>query len=312
MSVSVTRREALLGTIGAGVAAAAATPSECRAKAPAQKPGDFRFCFNTSTIRGQQLGIVKEVDLVADAGYTGIEPWIREIEAYQKEGGSLKDLRKRIEDAGLTVESAIGFARWILDDPKQRQEGLEQARRDMDLLKQIGGVRIAAPPVGATNEQMTDLLAIAERYGELLKVGADIGVVPQLEVWGFSKTLSRLGESTFVAIEAGHADACLLPDIYHIYKGGSDFVGLELLAGSAIHVFHLNDYPADPPRESIKDEHRVYPGDGVAPIQSVLQTLRKNGCNCAFSLELFNRDYWNQDPAQVARTGLEKMKAVVG
>ena len=30
-----------------------------------------------------------------------------------------------------------------------------------------------------------------------------------------------------------------------------------------------------------------------------------------FSLELFNRDYWKQDPQTVARTGLEKMRAIV-
>jgi len=29
------------------------------------------------------------------------------------------------------------------------------------------------------------------------------------------------------------------------------------------------------------------------------------------SLELFNRDYWSQDPLQVARTGLEKMRTLV-
>lgn len=29
------------------------------------------------------------------------------------------------------------------------------------------------------------------------------------------------------------------------------------------------------------------------------------------SLELFNREYWKQDAFQVARTGLEKMRAVV-
>jgi hypothetical protein len=28
------------------------------------------------------------------------------------------------------------------------------------------------------------------------------------------------------------------------------------------------------------------------------------------SLELFNREYWEQDPLQVAKTGLEKMKKV--
>jgi hypothetical protein len=30
------------------------------------------------------------------------------------------------------------------------------------------------------------------------------------------------------------------------------------------------------------------------------------------SLELFNRDYWRQDPQEVAREGLRKMKESVG
>jgi hypothetical protein len=29
------------------------------------------------------------------------------------------------------------------------------------------------------------------------------------------------------------------------------------------------------------------------------------------SLELFNRNYWNEEPLHVARTGLEKMKSLV-
>ena len=78
-----------------------------------------------------------------------------------------------------------------------------------------------------------------------------------------------------------------------------------------MHVFHLNDYPADPPRAEITDAHRVYPGDGVAPLPDILRTLRDIGFRGMLSLELFNRDYWQQDALAVARTGLEKMKAVV-
>ena len=76
-------------------------------------------------------------------------------------------------------------------------------------------------------------------------------------------------------------------------------------------VFHLNDYPASPPRSQITDAHRVYPGDGVAPLKTMLRDLRKLGFQGVLSLELFNRDYWKQDALQVAHTGLEKMKAVV-
>ncbi len=270
----------------------------------------FRYCLNTSTIRGQKLTLVEEIDIAAEAGYDAIEPWINEIEAYEAGGGSLADLKKRIGDRGLSVESAIGFAEWIVDDDDRRTKGLEQARRDMDLVQQIGGKRIAAPAAGATDVSNIDYLKVAERYRALLALGDHIGVVPQVEVWGFSKTLHRLGQALMVAAESGHPLACVLPDVYHLYKGGSDFAGLKFLGGAAVHVFHMNDYPANPPRETIGDGDRVYPGDGIAPLADILRTLRENGFNGYLSIELFNHDYWRQDPLEVARAALNKLQSL--
>ena len=271
----------------------------------------FRYCLNTATIRGQKLGIVAEIDLAAKAGYQAIEPWIGEIDEYVKGGGSLKDLAKRIRDCGLEVASAIGFAQWIVEDDAQRAKGLEEAKRSMDLVAQLGGTRIAAPPAGATDLPVLDLFRVADRYGALVELGVKMGVLPQLEVWGFSKNLSRLGEAVFVAVESAHRDACLLLDVYHIYKGGSGFNDIRLLSGQGMHVFHVNDYPAQPPREKASDADRVYPGDGVAPLDQLFRDLRDVGFRGVLSLELFNRGYWEQGALEVARTGLEKTRAAV-
>ncbi len=315
------RRELILATAGtlawkasSGGSKAWAGAQETEAAAGAtdsSADSGFRYCLNTSTVRGQELSLPEQIDLAASAGYDGIEPWIRDLQEFVRGGGKLEDLRRRIEDAGLEVPSAIGFANWIVDDDQERRQGLETAREDMRLVKQIGGTRIAAPPVGATQQNDLNLFAVAERYRRLLEVGVEEGVVPQLELWGFSQSLSRIGEMAFVASEAGHPDACLLPDVYHIYKGGSEFQGLRLLNGRAIHVFHMNDYPAEPPRATISDRDRVYPGDGVAPLTEILQILHGAGCRAMLSLELFNPTYWEQDALEVAKTGLEKMKQSV-
>ena len=153
----------------------------------------FKYCLNTSTIRGQNLGLIKEIEVAAQAGYEAIEPWIRTIRAYLEGGGTLKELDARIGDLGLTVESAIGFAKWIVDDPQERAAGLEEAKNDMDLLAQIGGKRIAAPPAGATKEAGLDLLQAAKRYRALLELGEKMGVTPMVEVWGFSKKPAPVG-----------------------------------------------------------------------------------------------------------------------
>ncbi|MCP4190344.1 MAG: sugar phosphate isomerase/epimerase [Planctomycetaceae bacterium] len=284
-------------------------PNTTRA-AEAQPSDNWRYCLNTSTIRGQELSFPEKIDVIGQAGYQGIEPWMGEIKQHLEKGGKTSELRKQLDGYGLTVDSAIGFANWIVDDDAQRARGFEEMKRDMQIVAELGGTRIAAPPVGATNQSDLNLSKAAGRYHHLLELGEQTGVTPQLELWGFSKSLSRLGELMYVAVESGHPNACLLPDVYHIYKGGSSFHGLRLISGAPIHVIHMNDYP-NMSRDKISDADRVYPGDGVAPIGQILRNLRDNGFQGVLSLELFNRDYWKQAPNQVARTGLAKMKKVV-
>ena len=276
----MTRRNALAQTSGLAAAVVLGKKSEAaegfsHARQNASHP--FRFCLNTATIRGQKIGVVKELEVAAKAGYDSIEPWIGSIEEYVKEGGSLKDLKQRVVDSGITVESAIGFSEWISEDEAKRNHGLERAKRDMDMVSQIGGKRLAAPPAGATGLPKLEWLTAAERYRALLEAGDSIGVVPELELWGFSKNMNRLGECVAVAIETGHPRACVLADVFHMYKGGSDFHGIHLLGPGAIPVLHMNDFPAEPPREKIDDSYRVYPGDGAAPLKDILRLLRMTG-----------------------------------
>jgi sugar phosphate isomerase/epimerase len=291
--------------VGARVVPAFASENTPKAAA------SFRYCLNTSTIMGQKLPLLEQVEVVAKAGYNAIEPWIRDIENYAKEGKSLSDLKKHIADLGLTVENGIGFAAWVVDNEEQRRRGLEQAKRDMELVSKIGGKRVAAPPIGATDQANMNLLVAAERYRALAEIGQQFGIVPQIEIWGHSKCLCKLGEAALVATESGFPQGCILPDVYHMYKGNSQFSGLRLMSATAIQIIHLNDYPADPPRATVTDAHRVYPGDGVAPLTSILKDLAAVNPQCILSLEVFNRDYWKRDPLVAVKTGLEKMKAAV-
>jgi len=313
--MNIARRKAL-ERVGAALvtgAAAAGTTAVARDESPPRRKADepFGYCLNTGTIRGQKLGIVKEVDTAAKAGYKAIEPWVGSLRNYQKQGGSLKDLRKRIADLGLAVPSAIGFPAWIVDDDARRARGLENMARDMDLVRQVGGTGIAAAPAGTHRAPVKDLHVIAERYRKVLELGDKTGVLPMIEIWGPSNTLSRIGQVLFAAAESGHPKAAVLLDVYHIYRGGSGFAGLKFVGPEGMHVFHVNDYPAQPPREEMTDAHRVFPGDGVAPLRQIFRTLRTAGFHGWVSLELFNRDYYNRPALEVARTGLAKTRAAV-
>jgi len=268
---------------------------------------EFRFCLNTSTISGRDPGLLKYVEIASRAGYDGIEVWVRDVKAALHNGHTLSSLNAFIADHGLKVESAIGFAPWMAEG----ESGFIQMQEEMEMLAGIGCKRIAAPPAGVPGNQDLDLFAVGKKYRRLLDLGRETGVMPQLEFWGSSPVLWHLGQVLMIAAAADDPDVKILPDVYHMFRGGSGFNALKMLNGNLIDIFHMNDYPSSIPREQQDDSNRVYPGDGSAPLKQILSTLREMGGHKVLSLELFNRTYWEEDPLLVARRGLDKMKSLV-
>ena len=304
----ISRRDLL---IASGTAAGAALLPSSASAASSKKAHKFEFSLNMSTIMGQKLGLIKELEVASAAGYKHCEIWVPTLEAYLKSGGTLLEAKKRIDDLGINVQNAIGFAQWIVDDEATRKQGLEQMKREMDMLAQLGCFRTAAPPMGATKEAGLDLRRAAERYRAILDIGTNMGVTPQLEMWGHSKNLNRVADVLFVAAEAGQPNAKLLLDVFHLYKGESSIDCLHLVGENSIEVFHVNDYVTSNKPTTITDGDRIYAGDGEAPIKEIIKRLKPSEKPVILSLELFNKELWAQDPLKVAKTGLEKLKGLV-
>lgn len=304
----ITRRESLKRV--ATASAATFLPVRINLTSAKERRSPFIYCLNTSTIRGQGQGLVKTIEIAGEAGYEGIELWVSDVQAYMEQGNTLAELRKIITSSSLSVEGAIGFAAWIVDDPDQRREGLVQLEKDMNMMAELGCKRIAAPPSGFSGSEL-DYMKAGERFRQVIELGRKTGVIPQLEFWGPSPALHHLGQALYIAAASNEPDIHILADVYHLYRGGSGFNGLKMLNGNVLEIFHMNDYPGNIPREELKDSDRVFPGDGIAPIKEILTDLYNMGDTKVLSLELFNPSYWERDALEVAKTGLQKMKQLV-
>jgi 2-keto-myo-inositol isomerase len=270
----------------------------------------FTFCLNMATIRGQNLGFIKELEVAAAAGFGSVEIWIDTLQQYLNSGGTIASVKNKLSTLNIKVENCIAFDEWVVDDERTRKTSIESMRKTMELMAAIGCKRIAATGKGLTSDTTISLDTIAERYKTVLEMGLSIGVTPLLEMWGFQKQFSNVSEVTYCAMQTGNPSAKILLDIFHIYKGKTSLDTLSFINPEINDILHMNDYPSLSP-DVITDVERIYPGDGVAPIKQILKTLKRNDQPLILSVELFNSNYYKQDALFVAKTALNKTKAIV-
>jgi 2-keto-myo-inositol isomerase len=271
----------------------------------------MRISLNTSTLLHYNIAVDQQIDLVAEAGFTGIELWMSDIKTYLDKGGNAEDLGKKLKSHQLTLENIIGFSKWCSDDAEERKTAIAQLREEMLITATLGGKFIAAPVQGISVLDPNKYDAYAERYTAILELGDETGVTPLIELWGMG-ALHKVADCAKIVIATGHPKAAMLLDFYHVHRGGNDWDTIDILNGKRLPVIHINDYPATPSYDKLKDSDRVLPGEGVCTFDEIIPKLYEAGFRGGFSVELFNKGYWEtMDAKTLLKHSYEKTYAVV-
>ena len=266
------------------------------------------ICLDTATIRTAGT-LDTKVDIAIKAGFDAIEPWDFDLKEYEEEGGNLKDLAKKIKDNGLFVPSMIGLWGCIPESEEAFQASLPATRERLRMAADIGCEFAQAIP-NAVGENY-DVNFVASCYRRLLDMGVkDYNVKPAI-VFVEMFPLRTMGQAMAVALDADHPEARIIPDVFHMYISKGGFEGLKSINGDAIAIFQFNDAPKGMELEDMEDKHRVFPGDGILPLPSILQDLKSTGFNRCVSLELYNPSYHARDPLAMSKEGLEKTVKVI-
>jgi 2-keto-myo-inositol isomerase len=265
----------------------------------------FTYCLNTSTIRHTPL--LEKLWVASAAGYEAIEPWNAEVDEYMARGGTLAELKTALGDAGLKVVSMIALGDWITAEGDAYARVLDECRRRMDQAVALGSPYIVASPP----DEVVDLAHAARRYAELLRLGREAGVKPSMEFLGFVAGINNVSSALTIADGSADPDATVVADVFHMIRGGGSVDDLLKIRGDRLSIFHINDLPATPDPLVQSDSDRVLPGDGIADLPRVIANLRTIGYSGPLSLELFNPTLWEADPLDVARRGLDRLRALV-
>lgn len=263
-------------------------------------------CLNTSTIR--PVPLADKLQLIAGAGFQHVELWNDDMDLHLRQTGeTLADLRRRIDDQGLTVQSVIAFMGWAEASASGLNTVLDECRRRAEQAAAVGSRAIVvSPPMEDLPEDQ-----FAERFELVLQIALEHGLVPMLEFLGFTQKYKSIDSVIGVSRRYPAGAVPIVADTYHLLRGGGQLEDVLKIVAAELGMFHINDLPASPPVLTQTDFDRVMLGEGIVPLDLTISLLRQIGYNGPVSLELFNEKLWQADPAEVLKTGFDRLSRLL-
>jgi sugar phosphate isomerase/epimerase len=236
-----------------------------------------------------------------------VELWITDVNDHVKAGGTIEDVKTALLDSGLERPSMIALWGYCEPDAGKYAAALAEMKKTLAVASDLGVQRIVVSPP----REEVDLKFAGARYQEVLDLSARFDVGPSVEFLGFVAGINTVTKAWSIAASTADPRASITPDTFHIHRGGGKLEELETVDIDHVSIFHWNDVPAGSVREKLTDGDRILPGDGSLDLKGTAAYLKKREYKGFLSLELFNKDLWAKDPKEVAKLGLEKMRATV-
>jgi 2-keto-myo-inositol isomerase len=280
------------------VAMAALAPLIQTAQTPQTSPagGGMFVCMHEAS--SDRFDFKTAMEGYAKAGIRAVEPNLMKVREFaQKESPAAA--KRLLADLGLRAVSSsnqIGLA----EPSEQRAQSLEQLKWKVELAQAIGADRLVAPSAGAGTYTEDDYKRAADNLREAGEIAKPFGVAIMLEFARTSRFAACLPTALKVVRDTNHSHVRVMMDTYHLWGGIGKLEDLELLRDGELHHLHFEDIPADPPREILGQPNRQFPGEGIAPLRRIVETLKRKKYSGPASLEMFNPAIQAMDPYQVA------------
>lgn len=258
------------------------------------------------TITIKNAPVEGKVAIAATTGYAGLELRGNDIKEYTARGGDLGRLKSLIEEHGLRVPAFVPESEYY-GWHHSYDSALKDLLDDLFALCTRLGMSMLIFPVMSTEG---DLPTTIENFKRLCDSASDHDLKICLEFIGHIPKVNDVRTAWEVVVDAGKENGGILVDLFHYYRGGSRLEDLKAVPTEKLFLIHLDDAMNLPVQQLVGAKHRLYPGEGVIPLGEILTVLRDKQYRGDYVVELFNEEYWSQDPREVAARSLQTSLAV--
>jgi 2-keto-myo-inositol isomerase len=249
-------------------------------------------------ITSQGFDFRKTMEGWAKAGIVAVEPDLEKARDYELEQGA-GAARALMDDLGLFAYSSTNQL-FLDEEGERRDRALENLRWKVEMAASLGADRLVIPSTASMHHTVESYTKLNDFLLEEAEIAQGYGIHLMLEFTRNSKLVNNLRTALEVVRRADHPNIRFMLDSYHFWAGPSKFEDLDLISPGEIFHVHFADTPLVPTLEIAQQKDRAFPGEGIAPLQKILNKLVSLGYDRALSLELFDPAVQNTDPAIVA------------
>ena len=278
---------------------------------------DIKLTLHSITIRHCK-DLEKKFEIAAECGYDGVDLEETDVIRYLNKGHTSEDLTRLSSGYDLTVthNGYLSDFQFIDGPPVVCRFTREESDSVDKLIKETDDFFLHCRALNCENALV---LSSIERSGtieaavndliELADWAKKYEITLAYEFLGFAKQIKEISMSWEIISRTKRDNIGLCIDTFHIYKGKSRIDDISTIPKDKILFVHIND-AKERPVEQLGDYDRVFPGDGVLPVKEVLQALRDISYDGFYSIEIYNEDYWKEDPKEIAIKAKEKTENI--
>jgi len=257
-----------------------------------------RWAFNSATV--MHLPWKQELQLLERFGWRAAEVWYDKFQAAIKSGDAASPaaLARQARSAGI---EPIGVcAGMVFTDPATRDRELADINIRLDFTAEIGAPSLTVVCLGdPTPDYASAYSVLADKLRAVAEAAAARKVRVNVEFLGGQTIVSNIASCVDLIRRIDHPSLGMLLDLVHYYVGPSHMEDLERLPAGKLHMIHIDDSP-DLPIESLKDDQRVFPGEGRIDLPRVLAQIESiTQYDGYHSVELYDETIWKMDAGHV-------------
>jgi len=258
-------------------------------------PDDLVLC--SGTLRNASLA--EKCAAAVAGGFRALTLWPDDVARAAKDGIALAEIRPRLADHGLVVADLDPLLRWLPDEAIPPGVSAATEPEFLAIAEAVGARSLnVAQGFGAR----VDRDRAAEALAGVCDRAREHGLLVTLEYLPWSG-IPDAATALAIAERSGRANATLMIDTWHTFRGPTDEAQLRALPGARVGSVQLNDALAEPAANLVAEtlDARLLPGAGAIPLVRWLRILDAIGSMAPIGVEVFSRALDALPPVEVGR-----------